>query len=262
MADLRALLGFAARRAMSGLGLTRLRQRARQRRYEEARERVLREYPAARPGSAVWLAGTELKYGGLQKGVPRTKVSPLDPRPEAMIRSGGMSGGDRMLFNGYGDKYAERLQPLVERGAPVTLAEFGILRGNGLAMWCDLFPAGRILGFDIDLSHAEGNFPHLESLGAFTRNRPELHEYDQFIDNAAYLGEILSGAKLDVVMDDGFHSNESILKTVESVRPHLADDFVYLIEDNPRVHRALRARYPDWRVDAAGALTVLTPGCS
>src|SRR5690606_14469901 len=136
------------------------------------------------------------------------------------------------------------LQPLVERGAPVTLAEFGILRGTGLAIWCDLFPTSRVIGLDIDLSHARENFPHLESLGTFTHNQPELPEYDQFVDNAAYLGEILGGAKLDVVMDDGFHSTDSILTTVESVRPHLAEDFVYLIEDNPRVHRALRARYP------------------
>jgi hypothetical protein len=164
-----------------------------------------------------------------------------------------------MLFNGYADKYAEYLAPIVEQDASVTLAEFGILKGVGLAIWCDLFPASRVLGFDIDLSHARSNHTELQRLGAFKQVRPELHEYDQFVDGTALLGSVLGDAKLDVVIDDGFHSNESILTTIESVRPHLARKFVYFVEDNRRVHRMLRKRYPQWSVDSSGALTVLTP---
>ena len=141
---------------------------------------------------------------------------------------------------------------------PVTLAEFGILQGTGVAMWCDLLPSGRILGLDIDLGHINGNMANLTALGAFTRNRPELHEYDQFLDDDASIGRILAGAKIDIAIDDGFHSTESIMKTLESARPHLADEFVYFAEDNGHVHQEIQSRYPEFFIDHAGDLTVIT----
>ena len=75
-----------------------------------------------------------------------------------------MMGGDRMLHHGYGPTYARYLQPFV--GARnLTVAEFGILNGTGLAIWCDLFTDARVIGLDIDLSHFEGNRSALERRG-------------------------------------------------------------------------------------------------
>lgn len=219
----------------------------------------LHQYPASSPGSVAWLVGTEIKYGGYVSGVRRNKTSPLDPRPRNKILSGGMTGGDRMLHHAYAPVYARCLAPLARSGRPVTLAEFGILKGTGLAMWCDLFPGGRILGFDIDLDHTRGNMDNLRALGAFRNNQPELHEFDQFVDNTDYLGSVLNGARLDVCIDDGFHSNESILTTLRSVKPHLADDFIYIIEDNDRVHAEIAAAHPEWTVESHGELTVVLP---
>lgn len=61
-----------------------------------------------------------------------------------------MIGGDRMLHHGYAKKYAEYLLPFLNRVQPVTVLECGILRDTGIAIWCDLFQEGRIIGLDID----------------------------------------------------------------------------------------------------------------
>ena len=50
-------------------------------------------------------------------------------------------------------------------------------------------------------------------------NQPELHDYDQLIDNRERLGKILGGQTLDVVIDDGLRSAESIIATWRSVAP-------------------------------------------
>ena len=67
----------------------------------------------------------------------------------------------------------------------------------------------------------------------------ELHEYDQFVYSADYLHEILNGDKIDICIDDGNHSNEAILTTLNSVLPHLNDEFVYLVEDNQNVYEEI-----------------------
>lgn len=218
----------------------------------------LSKYTISSPGTAEWLVGTEIKFGGIETKVPRNKVSPNDPRTKDQLSLGGMIGGDRMLHHGYAEKYSEYLFPFVKSGKIVTLAEVGILKGTGVATWCDLFQNGRILGLDIDLGHINGNMDNLRARGAFKRNRPELYEFDQFLDNAEYLEMILKGDKLDIFIDDGFHSAESILSTMKSVVPHLADCFVYFIEDNSNVHAKVRSIYPDFLVDNEGELTVVT----
>lgn len=162
-----------------------------------------------------------------------------------------------MLRHGYAKEYSHYLRPYLANGRHVTLAEFGILEGSGLAIWCDLFRKGRILGLDIDLEHINRNMERLRELGAFADNAPELCEFDQFLDNEPYLGRILGGDKIDICIDDGFHSVESILTTMKSVYPHLADRFVYFIEDSEVVHREIRTRYPELTVEHSGEMTVV-----
>lgn len=215
-------------------------------------------YPSALPGSKTYLIGAELKYGGVQVRVPRNKVSPKDPRTREQILTGGQMGGDRMYFHGYAAKYAEYLWPFIAKGGAFNLAEFGILRGQGLAIWCDLFPHGRVLGFDIDLSNFNDNADNLRSRGAFTHVEPELYEFDQFEENRDYLGEILKSDKINICIDDGFHSVETIMNTMHSVMPYLADEFVYFVEDNKVVHGNIKAAFPELSVWHSGQFTVVT----
>src|SRR4030042_4542522 len=108
----------------------------------------LSKYSMLSPGTIEWLVGTEIKYGGIETNVPRNKVSPKDPRTKEQLSRGGMVGGDRMLHHGYAKKYSEYLLPYVKKDTPLTVTEFGILKGTGLSIWCDLFQNARILGLD------------------------------------------------------------------------------------------------------------------
>jgi len=182
------------------------------------------------PGSAPWLIRREVLYGGIVTDVPRKTVSAADPRTPAQLNFGGMTGGDRMLHSRYAEVYERYLRPFL--GKPdVTFAEFGILNGTGLAIWCDLFPQGTVLGFDIDLQHCRNNYPSLRGRGAFSRREPELHVYDQLLDNSDKLQTVLGARRLDVVTDDGMHTAAAIVNTWRSVKPFLAENFVYFVED-------------------------------
>lgn len=225
--------------------------------YRQRRYRNLAADHRFERASADWLIHREIVYGGIQKNIRRRKVSPADPRSDASIQSGGMRGGDRMLFHGYAAVYSEFLKPL-DRSRRLTIAEIGILRGNGLAIWCDLFPNGRVLGFDIDTGHFEDNRQNLLDRGAFSANAPEIHTYDQFVQGEEILSEILQGDRIDVCIDDGCHLDEAIVCTMNSVMPHLSDDFVYFVEDNSTVHKTIGSLYPDLNVISKGQMTIIT----
>jgi len=176
-------------------------------------------------GSSEWLIRSEVRYGGCVTNVARRRVSRRDERTAEQLAFGGMTGGDRMLHHGYAPTYARYLQSFL--GARnLTVAEFGILKGTGLAIWCDLFADAHVIGLDIDLSHFEENRSTLERRGAFQQNEPELHEYDQLVSGHGCLRQILNGKTLDIVIDDGLHSTESIITTWRSVEPFLSSRFV------------------------------------
>lgn len=222
------------------------------------RKWYLTMWPQANIGTARWLAQREINYGGFVTNVKRDKVSDKDPRKKEEIVTGGMTGGDRMYNHLYASKYSKYLKQYFKGTKQIALAEVGILKGSGLAIWCDLFPEGRIMGFDIDLSHTKNNMEFLVSKGAFKQNKPELFEFDQYNDNIELLRPIVNGEKIDIVIDDGFHSETTILNTFKSFQPYLAENFVYIVEDNEEVVNVIKKIYPHYQYDYANRLTVIT----
>jgi hypothetical protein len=216
-------------------------------------------FRVAAAGTPEWLVRAEVNYGGLVTDVARNKVSSRDSRSPEELGFGGMTGGDRMLHHGYAAVYARFLQPFVGT-AGLRVAEFGILKGSGLAIWCDLFPDARVLGFDIDPAHFERNRPELLRRGAFRGNSPEIFEYDQLVDGAGTLGGILKGETLDIVIDDGLHSIESIVTTWRAVRPHLSPRFVYFVEDFPALLEQCGEEFSGFDSRAFGMMTVVSSG--
>jgi hypothetical protein len=213
------------------------------------------EYPV---GSELWLAATEKYFGGMVTGVKRKTVSEKDPRTRDQLDQGGMIGGDRMFHHGYACHYARHLSRfLSRRHEPMTIAEVGILKGTGLALWSKLFPNARLIGLDIDLSHFTDNEEFLRSKGAFTGSSLELHHFDQFLDNRELLRTILNDSKITLMIDDGLHSLETIMQTAHSVQPFLSDAFVYFVEDNAEVSERLQAEFSDSRVFSYDLLTVI-----
>ena len=87
------------------------------------------------------------------------------------------------LLEGHRRMWAHQLQT-GGGGQPVLVAEVGILKGSGLALWSDLFSASaRIHGFDKYLDTARTNLDFLGGRGAFAKNNTFLHEMDQLLDN-------------------------------------------------------------------------------
>lgn len=215
---------------------------------------AIRHPDAYAPGSELWLQATEKHFGGFVSGVTRTKLSPH----AATLPAGGMIGGDRMFHHGYAPAYAKHLAGLIPRRyEPITIVEVGILMGSGLALWSTLFPAGRIIGLDIDPSNFRSNEKALRAKGAFATNSVEAHEFDQFLDNTNLLANVLGADKITVMIDDGNHSPEAIFATLRSAQHHLARSFVYFVEDNANVFGAIKAAVPDCRVVSYGELTVI-----
>lgn len=196
-------------------------------------------------GSWEWLALTESHYGGFKVG----------------SATGENRGGDRMspFFHGYGETYAEFLKPfLAQRKERITLVEVGILNGSGLAIWCDLFPNARVIGLDLDLRNFNKNRAFLESQGAFESNKPELFEFDQ-MDLAraqTVLQSVLGNCKIDIAIDDGCHSIESIEITLKAMLPHMANAFVYFIEDNFDTFDGLAQKQPSYHWCQQGEIVV------
>lgn len=165
--------------------------------------------------NAAWLVEREQRYGG-------------------RVEMGRNVGGDRMADHGYADAYARHLAPFLAIEG-VVLVEVGILRGTGLAMWCDLFP--HVIGLDHDLAPFREFKPTLRKLGAFTRTEPEVYRFDQAEETAGSVGALLAGRKVGIVIDDASHVDALTLRTLEAFRPHLAPGFAYFVEDSPRVSR-------------------------
>ena len=208
-------------------------------------------------GTTGWLVQKEYFYGGYVTEIKRNVVSDKDLRSNDEINRGGMTGGDRMsgLYHGYGKYYSQYIKDFLD-SEKIVLVEIGVLKGTGVAIWSDLFPDGRVIGLDIDISNVD--IENLKSKGAFSNNNMELLEFDQYKDNQGYLADILGGQKISICIDDGIHSNQGILNTIESVKVHLADRFVYFIEDNEEVYYLIKNKYPHWVVKKHGQMTVIT----
>eukprot|EP00293_Proteomonas_sulcata_P003618 CAMPEP_0184327108 /NCGR_PEP_ID=MMETSP1049-20130417/142920_1 /TAXON_ID=77928 /ORGANISM="Proteomonas sulcata, Strain CCMP704" /LENGTH=299 /DNA_ID=CAMNT_0026649345 /DNA_START=197 /DNA_END=1093 /DNA_ORIENTATION=+ len=173
-----------------------------------------------------WLIKKENHYsGGVVTGVP-------------CADSGGFCrGGDRMSskHHRYAQCYAKYLHERSKiwrsnRGAMV--AEIGILKGSGLALWSDLFSERvQIHGFDKVLSNTQGNMQTLRNKGAFEKNNLALHELDQLVDNRELVGRLALNASFLFVIDDGLHTPDSMIHTFDSFQPYLSKDFLYVLED-------------------------------
>ena len=166
------------------------------------------------PGTANWLIEREIRYGGFVSGVPRQRISEFEPRDMPP----GIIGGDRFSppHHNYGRVYQRHLARFLSNRSSVVLIEAGILRGTGLAIWSELFPHGRIIGLDIDLSHFFANFESLIARGGTNNRNYEVHVYDAYVDNRQHFADILQGDIIDIFIDDAAHTDESVLMTFQS----------------------------------------------
>lgn len=170
---------------------------------------------------------------------------------ENISHFGSAAGGDRMnvFFHSYSFDYARYLEPIRKSNKTLIILEIGILNGTGLAVWDEYFENKELFGFDFNLSNFENNLNYLVKLGAFNNRLPTLKSFDQFADNSSTLNELFLEKKIDVIIDDAFHSDESIINTFNELQPYLSDYFIYFIEDNTTAWKKLSVSYPDLNFD-------------
>jgi hypothetical protein len=118
----------------------------------------------------------------------------------------------------YFDVYPEVLAKY--RDQPITLVEVGLFKGGSLFMWRDfLGPQARIIGVDIEP----------ESL-RWQKDGFEIYVGDQA--NPEFWKNFFSQVgKIDVLIDDGGHTNEQQIITVLKSLEWINDDGTLIVED-------------------------------
>jgi hypothetical protein len=102
--------------------------------------------------------------------------------------------------------------------------------GESLRMWKNYFPNSIIYGIDIVDKKA------LES------DRIKIFQGSQ--DDEAFLKKVVKQTgKLDIVIDDGSHRNDHVIKTFKVLFPELNDGGIYVIEDT---HTSYIPSYENW----------------
>ncbi|MBO8204959.1 hypothetical protein [Prochlorococcus marinus] len=224
----------------------------------EIRLSFIKSQSSYKKGSANWLAATEKKYGGFHNDISVNKISSKDNRKKDEIKFQKMTGGDKMFHMGYSRYYEKFLESFLKKNSSeLNIAEFGILKGTGLALLSDLFPKSNLYGFDIDLSNFIKNKNKLIDLGAFIYSSPKIFECDQYKINEQFIAKILGDKKLDIVIDDGLHQIETIKNTAMAIKPFMKKNSVIFVEDNSFVTPILQGIFEDSIVHDCGALKVV-----
>ena len=113
------------------------------------------------------------------------------------------------------DRHFARLRP-----RPVTVVEVGVAQGGSLQMWKSYFaPGSRIIGVDVNRACRE-----LEEDGV------EIVIGDQG-DPMFWRRFRRRHPQVDILIDDGGHTQTQMRVTFEEMYPHLAADGIYVCED-------------------------------
>lgn len=211
----------------------------------------------AKPRSAMWLRGLERRYA------PERVVAPAAPQKNSNLGRDNHFGADRMSFahHNYAQAYSRLFQqyfPDAEEST-ICLIEVGILQGTGLALWCDYFPEARIIGLDHDLSHYQEAKSLLRERSAFRYNLPEVYQFDAYRPHSVENHAVNS---VNIVIDDGPHTEAAIGQTAKAISPHLAERFLYIVEDNVSAGALVRDVLNELRpaqLFFVGGLAVIAP---
>jgi hypothetical protein len=114
--------------------------------------------------------------------------------------------------------YGERFERL--RHSARRLLEIGVETPRSLELWEDYFPNAQIFGMDID-----------PSCSRVDGGRKKVFIGDQ--QDPAFLARVVAetGGEFDVIVDDGLHSEKSILTSFAHLFPAVRQGGLYAVED-------------------------------
>ncbi len=121
-------------------------------------------------------------------------------------------------FNHYFDVYERHFSKF--RGKKVTIVEIGVFQGGSLQMWRDYFgPDATIWGIDID--------PNCKTL-----EEKDTHILIGSQEDPAFLNSIVDKiGPIDLLIDDGGHTQNQQIVTFDVLFKHIKEDGVFLCED-------------------------------
>jgi hypothetical protein len=189
-------------------------------------------------GSERWLIQFEKKVAPNVEKLPAIWSTLESIRAEEKFNQ----GGDKMsaLRHGYAKTYSKILNSFPNPGA---ILEVGVFTGISIGLWSVVFPDSKIFGLDIDLDRFFENSEALVKHGCFKNSEPLLLSFDCYnpiIDDLEILMSKVDISYFDLIIDDGPHTNEAILKTFSALFPLLSGSGAYVIEDNLSVAAQLR----------------------
>ncbi|MBH8561821.1 class I SAM-dependent methyltransferase [Nostoc sp. CENA67] len=131
----------------------------------------------------------------------------------------GNESGDHM----YAQHYEKHFAPI--RKQELKILEIGIGGydnpadgGSSLKLWKTYFPNSMIYGIDI------------VDKTAFAEDRIKIFQGSQ--DDEDFLKEVIDETgKLDIIIDDGSHINQHVIKSFKTLFPALKDGGIYIVED-------------------------------
>lgn len=134
-----------------------------------------------------------------------------------------MYGTDKWGVHHYTQHYQQHFKGL--KFKKIKLLEIGVggykhprKGGESLRMWKKYFPFGKIFSIDI----YEKSYLQEKRIKIFQGSQVD----EQFLINV-----LSKSGDLDIIIDDGSHINEHIIKTFELLFPFLKDGGIYVIED-------------------------------
>lgn len=106
------------------------------------------------------------------------------------------------------------------RNKPLVFVEIGVLNGGSLFMWRDYFgPQARIIGVDLNPLARK-----------WEKDGFEIHIGSQ--SEPGFWSELFAKVgDVDVVLDDGGHTNAQQIVTSQAVLPHIRDGGMLIVED-------------------------------
>jgi hypothetical protein len=135
----------------------------------------------------------------------------------------GTKWGEEHGAHMYAQHYEKYFVPI--RNKKLKILEIGIGGyddpkdgGSSLKLWKTYFPNSMIYGIDI------------VDKRAFEEDRIKIFQGSQ--DDEGFLRKVIAETgELDIILDDGSHINEHVIKTFKILFPALKDDGIYIVED-------------------------------
>jgi demethylmacrocin O-methyltransferase len=129
------------------------------------------------------------------------------------------AGGDKdSLHHAYTYHYEEIFEPL--RDKPIRLLEIGVGDGSSMKIWLEYFSVAGIYG--VDIAGPKPIFDNLRQV--FIQGDQTKHEFWKKLNSD------LPGG-WDVIIDDGSHKPDGIIRSFNELWPHLRHGGYYIIED-------------------------------